>query len=183
MEFCRESRAIAEEINGRLKEILGMKTNIGIGGCIRERQDLFHSYEDALAALQCRYIFGEESLFVMEDIRQHTGEQTETELAAEEILDAVKHSDTQAVSRIMEKMKKGVRTAGWTKERVHMYLQQQLDAVPELLRSFQLEEQDIVWEKERALEGMMSAVSLEQALFRDGGLLPESGGNAGYGEK
>ena len=61
-------------------------------------------------------------------------------------------------------MKKGVRTAGWTKERVHMYLQQQLDAVPELLRSFQLEEQDIVWEKERALEGMMSAVSLEQAL-------------------
>lgn len=164
VEFCRESRAIAEEINGRLKEILGMKTNIGIGGCIRERQDLFHSYEDALAALQCRYIFGEESLFVMEDIRQHTGEQTETELAAEEILDAVKHSDTQSVSRIMEKMKKGVRTAGWTKERVHMYLQQQLDAVPELLRSFQLEEQDIVWEKERALEGMMSAVSLEQAL-------------------
>ena len=164
VEFCRESRAIAEEINGRLKEILGMKTNIGIGGCIRERQDLFHSYEDALAALQCRYIFGEESLFVMEDIRQHTGEQTETELAAEEILDAVKHSDTQAVSRIMEKMKKGVRTAGWTKERVHMYLQQQLDAVPELLRSFQLEEQDIVWEKERALEGMMSAVSLDQAL-------------------
>lgn len=161
--FCRESRAIAEEINGRLKEILGMKTNIGIGCCIRERQDLFHSYEDALAALQCRYIFGEESLFVMEDIRQHTGEQTETELAAEEILDAVKHSDTRFVSRIMEKMKKGVRTAGWTKERVHMYLQQ-LDAVPELLRSFQLEEQDIVWEKERALEGMMNAVSLEQAL-------------------
>lgn len=163
-ELCRESLAMAEEINGRLKEILGMKTNIGIGGCVSRQQELFRSYEDALAALRCRYIFEEKSLFVMEDIRSNTEEQTDTELAAEEILDAVKRSDTRAIGPIMEKMKKGIRRSCWTQERVHLYLQQQLEAVPELLRSFQLEEQDIIWEKERALAGMMEAVSLEQAL-------------------
>ena len=92
--------------------------------------------EFALAALRATIFSGGVPVYLDGGYPSSIQGTDETELAAEEILDAVEAQRTQSISRIMEKMKRGVHTAGWTKE-VHMYLQQQLDAVPELLRSFQ----------------------------------------------
>lgn len=162
-ELGQQLWAIAGEINHRLLEILNMKTTIGIGGLVKERGELFHSYEEALTALQYRYIYGEESVLVLEEIKGGP-DRPETERMEEGILDVLKRGDRDGIKQYVDTRKEGIRRAAWNRERVNLYLQQQLDEAVELLRSFHLEEQDILWEKERTLGKIMEASGLEQAL-------------------
>lgn len=162
-ELGQQLPSIAGEINNRLLEILNMKTTIGIGGLVKERGELFHSYEEALTALQYRYIYGEESVLVLEEIKGEP-DRTETERTEDGILDALKRGDSEGIKQYVDKRKEGIRRAAWNRERVNLYLLQQLDEVVELLRSFHLEEQDILWEKERTLGRIMEASGLDQAL-------------------
>lgn len=150
-ELGQRLHEIAGEINRRLLEIMNMKTTIGIGGCVKERGELFRSYEEAMTALQYRYTYGEESVLILEEI-SGTPERSEAEAIMERILDCVKRGDRDGIKQCVDKMKEDIRRAAWNRERVNLQLQQQLDETVELLRSFQLEEQDILWEKERTLE-------------------------------
>lgn len=162
-ELGQRLHEIAGEINRRLLEIMNMKTTIGIGGCVKERGELFRSYEEAMTALQYRYTYGEESVLILEEI-SGTPERSEAEAIMERILDCVKRGDRDGIKQCVDKMKKDIRRAAWNRERVNLQLQQQLDETVELLRTFQLEEQDILWEKERTLEKIIGAAGLEQAL-------------------
>ena len=162
-ELGQRLHEIAGEISRRLLEIMNMKTTIGIGGCVKERGELFRSYEEAMTALQYRYTYGEESVLILEEI-SGTPERSEAEAIMERILDCVKRGDRDGIKQCVDKMKEDIRRAAWNRERVNLQLQQQLDETVELLRSFQLEEQDILWEKERTLEKIIGAAGLEQAL-------------------
>lgn len=56
MESRRIIKQICEEIRQSVRETMQLDVNIGLGGYVLERKDIFHSYEDAEEAMKYHYV-------------------------------------------------------------------------------------------------------------------------------
>lgn len=63
----RQIHSICQEIQQKVKEVIGIETSIGIGSWVRSPQELVYSYKLAEKALGIRYLLGGSLLLDMEE--------------------------------------------------------------------------------------------------------------------
>ena len=66
-EFGDKIHSICQEIQQKVKEVIGIETSIGIGSWVRSPQELVYSYKLAEKAIGYRYLLGGSLLLDMEE--------------------------------------------------------------------------------------------------------------------
>ena len=98
--LVRKIHNICQEIQQKVKEVIGIETSIGIGSWVRSPQDMIYSYKLAEKALRYRYLLGGSLLFDMEEKKTDNSINIVREL--EILTDEMKAGNRQEVTEILE---------------------------------------------------------------------------------
>ena len=69
-EFAAQIRDICQEIQQKVKEVIGIEVSTGIGGWVRTPGEALHSHKQAEKAIELRYLLGGNLLIDTEDMKE-----------------------------------------------------------------------------------------------------------------
>ena len=126
-EFSREIQEICQEIQKKVKEVIGIETSIGIGSWVRSPQELVYSYKLAEKAIGYRYLLGGSLLLDMEE--KKTDNSINLIKSLETLTEEIKVGNRQKVTEILEQIEHEIKGALVEKSYACIYLQQVIRAI------------------------------------------------------
>lgn len=126
-DFSRQVKDICLEIREKVKELIGIDVSIGIGRQVRSLGELILSHDDAMGAIQYRYLCGGRLLLDMEEPK--CDEEITLYEDLEKLTDALKTGKKEHVDGVLEVMAEKLKGGLMDKSRACMYLQQIVRAI------------------------------------------------------
>lgn len=126
-EFASKVKALCQEIQQKVKEVIGIETSIGIGNWVRHPEELLISYEAAKKMLRYRYLLGGNILLDEEEIDFDQSVSLYDTL--ERLKDSLKTGKKESMQLCLAKMEEDIKKAYVDKSRACMYLEQIIRAV------------------------------------------------------
>ena len=106
-EFGDKIHSICQEIQQKVKEVIGIETSIGIGSWVRSPQELVYSYKLAEKAIGYRYLLGGSLLLDMEE--KKTDNSINLIKSLETLTEEIKVGNRQKVTEILEQIESFMR--------------------------------------------------------------------------
>lgn len=160
-EFGAKIHNICQEIQQKVKEVIGIETSIGIGSWVRSPQDLIYSYKLAEKALRYRYLLGGSLLFDMEEKKTDNSINIVREL--EILTDEMKAGNRQKVTEILEEIENEIKGALVEKSYACIYLQQVIRAIGNTCQSLSDDPEEVIAQREKLLKDVSQAKTFDNA--------------------
>lgn len=118
---------ICEEIQQKIKEVIGMDVSICVGNRVKHLEELIISYNNAFLALQYRYLLGGAMLLDLES--QKLGMNISLHEQLQELTDALKSGRKESMDLVFSRMEEEIKGAMVEKSRACLYLHQIIRSV------------------------------------------------------
>lgn len=118
---------ICEEIQQKIKEVIGMDVSICVGNRVKHLEELIISYNNAFLALQYRYLLGGAMLLDLESQKLGTNISLHEQL--QELTDALKSGRKESMDLVFSRMEEEIKGAMVEKSRACLYLHQIIRSV------------------------------------------------------
>ena len=160
-EFGEKIHSICQEIQQKVKEVIGIETSIGIGNWVRSPQELIYSYRLAEKAIGYRYLLGGNLLLDMEE--KQTDKSINLIKPLEELTDEIKAGNRQRVTEILNQIEEEIKGAMVEKSYACIYLQQVIRAIGNTCQSLSDNPEKIIAEREKLLKSVSQAKTFDDA--------------------
>ena len=160
-EFREKIHSICQEIQQKVKEVIGIETSIGIGSWVRLPQELIYSYRLAEKAIGYRYLLGGNLLLDMEE--KQTDKSINLIKPLEELTDEIKAGNRQRVTEILNQIEEEIKGAMVEKSYACIYLQQVIRAIGNTCQSLSDDPEKIIAEREKLLKSVSQAKTFDDA--------------------
>ena len=107
--FSQETHEICEEIQNKVKEVIGIEVSAGIGGWVKNPEELIHSHEQAENAIGLRYLLGGNLLIDTEEQKEERSLSLQQSL--NEMTNGIRNGNLQAVNHALSDMKEKIKNA------------------------------------------------------------------------
>ncbi len=161
-EFSQKIKEICQEIQQKVKEVIGIDLSIGIGIWVRHPEKLLYSYDTAADAIQHRYLLGGCLLLDMEE-KQKNGEISLYE-TLEQLTDSLKTGKKETMELCLARMEQEIKGAFVEKSRACMYLQQMIRAIGNADASVQTDRDKAVKQSEELLGKVPQQCTFQLAI-------------------
>lgn len=166
-EFSKETYEICEEIQNKVKEVIGIEVSAGIGGWVRNPADLIRSHEQAENAIGLRYLLGGNLLI---DTEEQKGERSlSLQQPLNEMMNGIRNGKLQAVNHALSDMKEKIKNARADKSQACVCLQMILRHAGSCWESVTSGDENLFHKREL----LMGKVT-EQKTFNEAFLLAEN---------
>ena len=155
-------RSICREIQQKVKEVIGIEVSMGIGGWVRNLEDLILSHDVAAKAIQYRYLLGGSLLLDMEEKKPNREISLYDTL--EQLTDSLKTGKKETMELCLSRMEQEIKDALVEKSRACMYLQQIVRAVGSASESLQTEREEPLRGSETLLRNVTEQSTFQQAI-------------------
>ena len=125
--FTRKTREICQEIQEKIKELMGIEVSMGIGNWVKQPEELLISHSQAEQALQYRYLLGGNLLIDMEE--QHPVQDIFLEKPLMDLKETIKTGTKAEIIKELDNIENKIRQSLADKSRACMYLQQVIRTV------------------------------------------------------
>jgi two-component system response regulator YesN len=149
-EFGDKIHSICQEIQQKVKEVIGIETSIGIGSWVRSPQELVYSYKLAEKAIGYRYLLGGSLLLDMEE--KKTDNSINLIKSLETLTEEIKVGNRQKVTEILEQIEHEIKGALVEKSYACIYLQQVIRAIGNTCQSLSDDPEKIIAQREKLLK-------------------------------
>ena len=119
--FSQETHEICEEIQNKVKEVIGIEVSAGIGGWVKNPEELIHSHEQAENAIGLRYLLGGNLLIDTEEQKEERSLSLQQSL--NEMTNGIRNGNLQAVNHALSDMKEKIKNARADKSQACVCLQ------------------------------------------------------------
>ena len=119
--FSQETYEICEEIQNKVKEVIGIEVSAGIGGWVKNPEELIHSHEQAENAIGLRYLLGGNLLIDTEEQKEERSLSLQQSL--NEMTNGIRNGNLQAVNHALSDMKEKIKNARADKSQACVCLQ------------------------------------------------------------
>lgn len=136
--FEYEIKSICREMSSNVNKYMKLNVTIGIGKYVKYPMDVHKSYEEAENSLRYQYLFGENSIIDMNEIRNirnQSGEEFILEQDIDELILAIKMNERSKIVDILQRIQTNIKNAIADKNRSDLYLQQIILAVNNACKS------------------------------------------------
>ena len=155
-------RSICREIQQKVKEVIGIEVSMGIGGWVRNLEDLILSHDVAAKAIQYRYLLGGSLLLDMEEKKPNREISLYDTL--EQLTDSLKTGKKETMELCLSRMEQEIKDELVEKSRACMYLQQIVRAVGSASESLQTEREEPLRGSETLLRNVTEQSTFQQAI-------------------
>ncbi len=161
-EFSRETYEICEEIQSKVKEVIGIEVSAGLGGWVKTPADLIHSHEQAEGAIGLRYLLGGNLLI-------DTEEQTEESCLSlqqplNEMINGIRNENIQAVDHALADMKEKIKKARADKSHACVCLQMILRHAGSCWESVTSDNEDLFHKRELLMGKVTEQKTFDEAF-------------------
>lgn len=125
--FTEKTKEICKEIQQKIHELMGIDVSMAIGSWVKRPEELVTSHNEAVQALQYRYLLGGRLLIDGEE--QHFGEKADLDQQLSELKDAVKYGEKEKTEETLLIIEDKIKQSLAEKSRACMYLQQVIRTV------------------------------------------------------
>ena len=161
-EFGDKIHSICQEIQQKVKEVIGIETSIGIGSWVRSPQELVYSYKLAEKAIGYRYLLGGSLLLDMEE--KKTDNSINLIKSLETLTEEIKVGNRQKVTEILEQIEHEIKGALVEKSYACIYLQQVIRAIGNTCQSLSDDPEKIIAQREKLLKEVSQAKTFDKAV-------------------
>lgn len=161
-EFRQIVKTVCQEIIDQINRIMGLAVNIGVGSYRKQLKNIFMSHEDAVEALEYRYILGGNHILEIEDIREKRRQADVGEII-EKIILHVKESSSQKLEEDFQALMNVFRENRYNRYSTGRILQKITNRVDEIRRQAKTGEKAEELEKERVLKEILTAGDIVDA--------------------
>ena len=161
-EFGDKIHSICQEIQQKVKEVIGIETSIGIGSWVRSPQELVYSYKLAEKAIGYRYLLGGSLLLDMEE--KKTDNSINLIKSLETLTEEIKVGNRQKVTEILEQIEHEIKGALVEKSYACIYLQQVIRAIGNPCQSLSDDPEKIIAQREKLLKEVSQAKTFDKAV-------------------
>lgn len=164
-EFLCASVKMCERIQQEVHKALGMTVSAGLGDCVADTNELYHSWESAREALTRRYSGGP-GLIVEFDDKALQEEPTAQDyvLIQDQFAEAVRNHDSARANEALDEMEASMRRKLLEKNRACLQLAQLVRSVEEIGQANGLDEGLLSRERETVIEQIAKQRSLPKAI-------------------
>ena len=120
-EFSKETYEICEEIQHKVKEVIGIEVSAGIGGWVRSPGELIRSHEQAENAIGLRYLLGGNLLIDTEELSDDRSLSLQQSLV--EMTDGIRNGNAMKMNQALADMKEKIKNARADKSQACVCLQ------------------------------------------------------------
>lgn len=152
------------QISDLVKQLLGLSITIGIGREVRNKKDIYKSYEEAEGAIRYRYLLGGDSIIDMKEIIRAMNKEVDLDEEIDQLSMALKLNDRTKTEEGLDKISKTVKDAMADKNRSCLYLQQVIVAVGDVLRTSDLAGSMIYAQKDQLLTDIAEARTFADSM-------------------
>ncbi len=170
MIFETEVRNICSEISSKIMQFMKFGVAIGIGRNVRNSKDIHRSYEEAENSMKYQYLFGENSIIDMEDVVQRQNHLQESsggihlEGNIDSLILAIKLNEKSNIDDVLQDIEAVLKTLLTDKNRSHLYLQQIIIAINNILKVSVLEGSNIYTLRNQLLTEIANSKTLGKTM-------------------
>ena len=159
-EFSREIQEICQEIQKKVKEVIGIEASAGIGGWVRNPGDTIQSHNQAEKAIELRYLLGGNLLIDTETLNPERSISLQQPLS--DMVDGIKKGNEAEMNQALSVMKSEIKKARVDKSQACVCLQMILRHAGSCWEALSSENEDL-FHKREILMGRVT----EQKTFKE----------------
>ena len=162
-EFAGEIQEICEEIQKKVKEVIGIEVSAGIGGWVRNPGETIQSHNQAEKAIELRYLLGGNLLIDTETLSQERSLSLRQPLS--DLVDGIKKGNKEELKQALAVMKSEIKKARADKSQACVCLQMILRHAGSCWESLSSENEDL-FHKRELLMGKVTEQKTFSEAFR-----------------
>ena len=159
-EFSREIQEICQEIQKKVKEVIGIEASAGIGGWVRNPGDTIQSHNQAEKAIELRYLLGGNLLIDTETLNPERSISLQQPLS--DMVEGIKKGNEAEMNQALSVMKSEIKKARVDKSQACVCLQMILRHAGSCWEALSSENEDL-FHKREILMGRVT----EQKTFKE----------------
>ena len=145
-EFSREIQEICQEIQKKVKEVIGIEASAGIGGWVRNPGDTIQSHNQAEKAIELRYLLGGNLLIDTETLNPERSISLQQPLS--DMVDGIKKGNEAEMNQALSVMKSEIKKARVDKSQACVCLQMILRHAGSCWEALSSENEDLFHKRE-----------------------------------
>lgn len=155
-------KEICQEIQQKVKEVIGIEISVGIGNWVRNPEELLLSYETAEKILRYRYLLG--GSILLDDEEVTSDKKVSLYDIIERLKDALKTGRKESMQICFAKMEEDIKYAYVDKSRACMYLEQIIRSITNAYASMSPDEKLVDRKNEELLHQVTEQKTFHQAI-------------------
>lgn len=159
--FTEKTRNICKEIQEKIHELMGIDVSMCIGSWVKKLEELVTSHNEAVLALQYRYLWGGRLLIDCEKL--DSIQKVDPALPLPDLKEAVKYQETDKIEETLLIIEDRIRKSMAEKSRACMYLQQVIRTVDSACEEVSADMQKVREGREELLRDITSQNSFRAA--------------------
>ena len=161
-EFSREIQEICQEIQKKVKEVIGIEASAGIGGWVRNPGDTIQSHNQAEKAIELRYLLGGNLLIDTETLNPERSISLQQPLS--DMVDGIKKGNEAEMNQALSVMKSEIKKARVDKSQACVCLQMILRHAGSCWEAVSPDNEDLFRKRELLMEKITEQKTFKEAF-------------------
>lgn len=161
-EFAAQIRDICQEIQQKVKEVIGIEVSTGIGGWVRTPGETLHSHEQAEKAIELRYLLGGNLLIDTEETKEARSLSLQEPLCC--MTDGIKTGNENEMNQALFQMQKEIMDAKVDKSQACVCLQMILRHAGSCWEAVSPDNEDLFRKRELLMEKVTEQKTFKEAF-------------------